>query len=199
MTDIVRKNIDKPREARKTEDTTFDRIWKFYYSKHTSIALNEKEERIRKRWEFAWKCLSSMFTKTEIANRLMKEFEGLSFRQAFVDIDNSKLLFGDPQDQVKKANKSLAVEWLIKAARKAYKNEDYGIMEKLVGRISKISGWENQDEGFADLIKKLKPTTIIFSASEEVLKKQAEQLIADQDQTQDIEFEDIEDQEEDED
>jgi hypothetical protein len=184
MSDIVKRE-QKLRSANRIDDTTIDRIWKFYFESDTSIELTKKEEEIRTRLDYTWKLLGDILTDRQVLLKLMKQFD-ISERQGHTDIYQAKLLFGNPRKGVKEAQKVILSDILIKAMKKAYKSEDWKGLEKLALRYTRINGLdEKTDNNIADLIRQLVPTKIVISADPEVLKQEAAELV------KDIDYEEI--------
>lgn len=176
---LVKKDPTLPRSARRTGDSTVDRIWKYYYDTKTNITLNDKEEQIRERLEHVWKLMGNILTRPQIVKKQEIKF-GISQKQAYLDIEKAKLLFGDPEDTSKKAKIAIVSHWLEKAMRKALKNDDLKAFEKLVFRYSRINGLDEKENTLLeDLIKNEKPAAIIFSSDADILKKQAEDMVKD--------------------
>lgn len=183
-----------PREAKRVEDTTYERIWKYYFHKDTEIVLSDCEEEIRQRWQEAWRLRCDILTKAETVQKLVETYGG-SVRRAYYDIAHAESLFGDPQIGNKAAQKAILTEILTKALKSAYDLKQFDIVEKISGRISKINGLEEKDNNFlSEMVKKMKPHTIVFSADPETLKKQAEALMEDV-ETIDTEYEEEDDEE----
>lgn len=175
------------RSANRTEDTTFDRIWKYYFDEKNWIQLKRSEEVIRQRWELAWQMLcGEMLSNRLVAIRISKKF-GISVRQGYEDVKNAITLFGsDPRKATKEAKREIVSEWIRKAIKKADAAGDLESLSRLFIRYNKLHGLEDHsDQGIAELLQKLKPHIIEFNADPETLEKQAQELI------QDVEFEDV--------
>lgn len=187
---IVGDKSTLPIHAKRKADTTFDRIWKYYYMIDKQVVLNEKEERIRQRWEYTWLLDCTLLNKMKIARRLQKKF-GISIQLGYVDVNNARLLFSDPTRANKAAQRAIMSNLLEGQIRKAIAANDFKSVERLIGRYEKLNGLAvEQDDPMADFMKKLRPAQIVFSADEKTLKKQAAQMMAD---VQDTDFEDIND------
>lgn len=182
------------REAKKTADTTFDRIYKYYFGKK-AVELSEKQEAIRDRWEKAYAMLCDMKTPRKVAAMLHKLY-GVDPRTGYNDIRNSMMLFGDPQIGMKSAKRAITNEWITKGIEKAWKDDDMQSYDRLISRYININGISSdQDNPIADLLRKLKPTKIEFSLEDpDKLKKEADKLMRD---VEDIDHEEIFDEDED--
>ncbi len=178
-----------PRTAKRRGDSTMDRIWKYYYVKEKNIKLSAKEEQIRQRWELAWLMDSTLLTGKKIVLRLVRKF-GITERQGYFDIKNARLLFSDPSQQNKEARRLIMSNLLEGMIRKAVAQDNFKAAERLMLRYEKINGLDKDDNNeFAEMLRKQKPAQIIFSIDPEVLKKNAAKLIED---VEDVEFEEME-------
>jgi len=176
-----------PTSLRRTDDTTFDKIFKFYNDTKVQTKLSEAEETIRQRWELAWLKRSKLMPKRMIVKRLCKKF-GISERTAYDDIKSTELLFGDPEEQNKEAKRTIMSNLIEKAMRKALKYDDFKAFEKLTLRYAQYNDLNKSDDLFAKYIKGKKPVAIVFSTDPETLKNQANELMAD---VEDVDFEDV--------
>lgn len=167
-----------PREARRTADTTFDRIYKSYFGK-LRIELTEKETEIRDRWDFGFRMMCQAHTDRDIVILMMKKF-GIAKPTAYDDIKNIQALFGDQKQANKEFKRLKAEHWIQRGIKKAWKNDKLLSYERLIGRYTKINGLELEPGNeLADLVKKLKPHSITFVLDPEALKKQAKELMED--------------------
>jgi len=186
---IIRDKSHLPREAKKKLDTSFDRIWKFYFKNNVRIELTKKEEQLRERWEHVWSLLGKILTTRQVIKKHSFKYS-IDLSTAYEDMHNAKKLFGDSQDQMKKAQRAIVSVWLEKAIKKAYKADEWKSMEKLILRYTRINGLDlNEGDGIADLIKKMKPHTIIITGDPRSLKQEADELMEGVEQDQDIGFE----------
>lgn len=173
--------VNKPkkyREAKKTADTTFDKIYKFYFGKK-DYPLNGVENEIRERWHTAWNMLCEAKSRGKIVAFLTQNYD-IGSRTAYSDISNAMRLFGNPEIGKKAAKRAIVNEWIIKGIEKAWDNDDMLAYERLIGKYGKINGLEaDQDNPIADLLTKLKPTKIEFTLKPEQLQAEADKLIED--------------------
>jgi len=164
------------RAANKTKDSTFDRVYAFYHSK-SRVELKPDEHATRERWEKAWHILTSHRTikKTvEIIERICH----VSKSTAYDDVRNAMLLFGNPVEGMKQAKRAILETALIEGAQKAWKRGDLEAHLKYMKEYKEVNGLHLQEgDGMKELLKDLKPHTIVFVASEEQLKQQADQLL----------------------
>lgn len=176
-----------PTSLRRKNDTTFDKIFKFYNDTLAQTKLSAAEETIRRRWELAWLKRSKLIPNRMIVKRLQKRF-GISERTAYDDIKFAEILFGDPGEQNKEAKRTIVSNLIEKAMRKALKFDDLKAFEKLTLRYAQYNDLNKPDDIFAKYVKGKKPVAIVFSTDPEALKKQADELMQG---VEDIEFEDM--------
>lgn len=185
-------NTLPPREARKTADSTFDRIYKSCFGK-IRVELNEKETRIKARWEMCFELLCNMQTEREVLKMLQTKFK-IGQHMAYNDIKNTKLLFGDRRNTDKEFKRKQSEEWTLWALSEAKKTNNLEAVDKFLGKFNKINGLDiENDIEYADMVKKLTPTALVFTITVDKLKEEADSLM-DNIPSQDIEFEDITDE-----
>jgi len=181
-----------PREARKTNDSTFDRIYKFYFGK-VRVELTPGEERIKDRWDQCFKLLCSMHSERKVVQLLQKQFD-ITISVAYNDVRNTKLLFGDTKNVDREFKRKISEEWTLWGIKEAKKTKNLEALDKLVGKFNKINGLEvENDNQYADMVKKLTPTALIFTTSMDELKREAASLL-EKIPSVDTEFEDVSDE-----
>jgi hypothetical protein len=143
------------------------------------VKLSDKEEEIRRRWEFAWMMDLTLLSRFKMSKRICSKFK-VSQRTAYEDIKMSRMVFSDPTQQNKEAKRSILNNILETSLRKARARGDDMAVERLAHRYSKINGLDFKEaDPIEDIMKNQKPSVIIFSADPETLKKQAESLVED--------------------
>jgi len=176
---IVGDKSHLPIHQRRTRDSKFDRIWKYYYLTDKQVQLTKKEEELRKRWELAWMMDCSLLSKQKIARRISKRFD-ISERQGFKDVQMARLLFSDPTQNNKDAQRAIMSNLIELLIKKAVANKDFKAAEKLILRYDKINGLSAERENpVAEFMQRQKPVAIVFNSDPETLKKQAEELMQD--------------------
>ncbi len=182
---LVAHKDNLPREAKKSKDSTGDKIYRYYHSK-SSVELTPDEHKIRERWEKAWYLLCRHRTQKEAVQVLEKLFT-ISKALAYDDVRNAMLLFGNPQQDTKDAKRAIAESMCLRGARKAWKDKDLELYHKFLKEYRELNGLseENTDEALAAMLKKFKPHQILIVGSVKDLEAEASKL---QDElTQDIE------------
>lgn len=187
---LVKSNYDQlPREAKKTADSTFDRIWKYYHNDKTRIELSAEENTIRERWEKAWLLLCRHRTQKQVVELIGKLFN-ISQSVAYDDVRKAMTLFSNPQEDIKEGKRRIAESMILQGADRCWKAGDMEGYNKFTKQYIDINKLDLPDDGINDLLKKLKPTQIIIVADKSQLEAKADAL---QDQlTKDIEHEDVE-------
>lgn len=186
---IAPEDDKRPREANKTNDSVFDRIYKSYFGK-SRIELKAEEIRIRDRWDYAYRLLCNANTNRVVVEALMKKFD-IQKSKAYDDISNVILLFGSQGNTNKEFKRLRAEGWIIRGIQKAWKAEDLENYHRLINRYTKINGLDvSEDSAIADLIRKLKPTILMFTTNAEQLKKEADDLMHDV-PTMDVEHKEV--------
>lgn len=166
------------REARRIKDSAFDRIWKYYYEPKKEVALTEHEEEMRRRISNAWDLLTGKILNDRKAVQAHTQwckdnFMQISERTAYDDIRRAKQMFGDPRVNTPVFEKARISTILLDLIETAKRQGDLDNAQRLIRRYNAVNGLE-------DPLKTLvprPPITIVFSADEEVLKKQAEELM----------------------
>jgi tRNA uridine 5-carbamoylmethylation protein Kti12 len=189
---LVSKNYNSlPREAKKTTDTTFDRIYKYFHNSKTRIQLNDEEMTIMQRWEKAWLLLCRHRTRKDVVDFIMRLF-GVEKSVAYDDVRNAMMLFSDPSDDLKAAKRMIAEDAYLKGAAKAWKNGNLDMHLKYMkeySEINKLTQDSDQGSELIELVRNMKPTQVVIVATAEQLKAEAEKL--QQELTQDIAHEDV--------
>lgn len=172
---LVVEKENLPREANKTNDSRFDRIYKYFHSK-SRIELDAEELATMERWEKAW-----LLVCRKSRNEASKELVGLfniSRATAFDDIRNAMNLFTDPREDLKAAKRGIAEENFLKGADKAWEMGDMELHLKYMDKYAEINGLKEAgaDGGIPDLLKKLKPVQVIMNFTAEDLMAEAERM-----------------------
>lgn len=165
------------RSADRINDTTFERIWKYYYDQKNSIDLKPKEEEIRQRLVNIWGHLADILTdrKAVLAHIKWCEDQGYSVKErvAYEDLKHAKMLFGDRNKQSKAAQRAISSEILLDAIREAVKKKKHMSAARLIKEYNELNDLKNHSN---EDPQKWKPITIVFDADPETLKEQMNKL-----------------------
>lgn len=175
---IVKDNHDQlPKEMKRTNDSTFDRVWKYYHHNKTRVELTEEEHAIRARWEKSWLLLCRHRTQKQVVELIERLFK-VSRSVAYDDVRNAMQLFGNPQEDVKEAKRQIAEHWITEGLQRCLKAGDMEGYQKFLKQYIEINGLTIQDDDkLKDAIATLKPTTVIFFSTPEQLKRDAAELM----------------------
>lgn len=174
---LVKRNYEKlPREMRKTKDSSFDRIWKYYHNSKTRVELSKEENAIRERLEKAWLFLCRHRTRKDVVGLLMK-FYNISSSVAYDDVTNAMVLFGNPKEDLVDAKRAIAETNALRGMDRCWKSGDmlgYMKFNQQYIEINRLDAEPGNDLG--RMLKKLKPHQVIIVSSEQELEKQATAL-----------------------
>jgi len=176
------------REAKRVNESSFSRIWKFYYEPQKAVALTDFEEEVRKRLNNVWLLLTGKILNDRKAvlahvTWCKENFMEISERTAYDDVRRAKALFGDPTRSAAAFEKKRISEILLDQIEAMKTVQESGsTMDKieaakainaLTRRYNAVNGLEE------DLNTKVPraPITINFNADPEVLKQQAKELM----------------------
>jgi len=168
------------REAKRLNDTSFDRLWRYYYDVNREVVLTEKEEQIRRRLSNVWDLLTGKILNDKKAVKAhiqwcLDNVIEISERTAYDDLKRAKQLFGDPRVNApafEKVRISTILLDLIEVAKDA---GDLDNAQKLIRRYNAVNGLEDDIK-----IHTPRPAiTINFNSDEETLKRQADELMKD--------------------
>jgi hypothetical protein len=168
-----------PRELKKSTDSDFDRIYKFYHHSKTQVKLTAEEEAIRERWEKAWFLLCKGRTNKHVVDLMVKLFN-ISTASAYNDVRKAQMLFGDPKNDLIEGRRRIHEQQLQDGAQRAWAKGDLEMHLKYLKEISEIRGFKEPlpETDLAGLMKKLVPTQINIITSAEDLQKLAEKMRA---------------------
>lgn len=185
---LVSSNYNSlPREAKKTADSTFDRIYKYYHNSKTRIELTDEEHRLRERWEKAWLLRCRYRTKKQVADVLCRLYN-ISIAVAYDDVKKAGMLFTEPEADTKDAKRAIAEAALLAGANKAWTTGDMELHLKYIREYNEINGLKDNDTdgNLADAMKKLKPHQILIVTSQAELEANANAL--QEELTKDIDY-----------
>jgi len=173
---IISHKSEAKREMRKTSDSIFDRICKYYFNQKTNVKLTAQEEAIRERWDFAWKLLANMYTRRQVTDALVQTYQ-VHKTVAYDDLNKCMMLFGDPRQSNKDAKRALSEEWITKGIKKAWDDQDLDAYERLIGRYNKLNKLESENDiDTEDLLANFKPHQVFIVASMEQLQAEVKKL-----------------------
>lgn len=135
-------------------------IVKAWYQAEEPFDLNEREDSIRKRWDFAKAQFLDRRTYGEIVASLQYQF-GVSVAQARIDIRNMRHVFGPLDEVPKAAHRVRAEQMILKAYNMALQKEDHDAMTRATEVYVKITGIDRDDAERVDIEKLMKERTYV--------------------------------------
>lgn len=177
------------REAKRINDSTMDKLWKYLYEPKKNVELTQIEEDMKLRLENIWFLLTGKVLNDRRAVKAHidwcnKHSLKISERTAYDDVRRAKALYGDPRIGSAIYEKKRISEVLLDLIRTAKAYGDLDNAQRLIRRYNAVNGLED------DIKTQLPraPITINFNADPETLRKQALELM--KGVAQDVEFTD---------
>lgn len=189
---LLVKHIKKVDLKIVSRDTNFEKI-KAYYLNPSKYELTEKNENIRSRWQAIFTMKLNHMTDTEIVNILSEN--GMSHAQAYNDIRNSSLLFGDVTATDPMAQRVVLQHYAMDVLRRCQADGDYENELKALKLLADFSGiYDDTLQSFNPEKLKNDQVRLAVSKSTEALLKQIAALgVVDMNSVpaEDIEFTDV--------
>lgn len=179
-------------------DTTLEKIMAHHIDP-VRFPLSPKLEEIRKRWAEVLTLSFNYYSPQQIVNKLMED-HGVSLAQAYLDVKNAQILYGNVMESDKKGKQAILYEYAHKYYQRAIQAKDLKAQAKALELMSKFGGLDEVD--LADFNpEKLENVEIKFAIPKELyqyLKMGANQGVDDSNLSApiDVEFENVEEDEE---
>ena len=179
-------------------DTTLEKIMAHHIDP-VRFPLSPKLEEIRKRWSEVLTLSFNYYSPQQIVNKLMED-HGVSLAQAYLDVKNAQILYGNVMESDKKGKQAILYEYAHKYYQRAIQAKDLKAQAKALELMSKFGGLDEVD--LADFNpEKLENVEIKFAIPKELYKylKMGEHEGVDDSNLSapiDIEFENVEEDEE---
>jgi hypothetical protein len=124
-------------------DTTFENIMAHYLDP-LKFKLTEKQEEIRKRWSEVLTLRLNYHSRIQVANKLAEDY-GISLAQAYIDIRNSELLYGNVLKADKEGTRAILYEYAHKFYQMAIREKDLKAMSKGLELMAKFGGLDDYE------------------------------------------------------
>jgi len=179
-------------------DTTLEKIMAHHIDP-VRFPLSPKLEEIRKRWSEVLTLSFNYYSPQQIVNKLMED-HGVSLAQAYLDVKNAQILYGNVMESDKKGKQAILYEYAHKYYQRSIQAKDLKAQAKALELMSKFGGLDEVD--LADFNpEKLENVEIKFAIPKELyqyLKMQPNQGVDDSNLSApiDIEFENVDEDEE---
>lgn len=125
-------------------DTTLDKIMAHHVDP-IRFPLSDKLEIIRKRWAEVLTLRFNYYSPQQIVNKLMED-QGVSMAQAYLDIKNSEIIYGNVMQSDKKGTKAILYEYAHKFYQRAMKAEDLKAQAKALELMAEFGGIREIDQ-----------------------------------------------------
>jgi hypothetical protein len=119
-------------------DNTLDKIMAHHIDP-IRFPLSDKLELIRKRWAEVLTLRFNYYSPQQIVNKLMED-QGISMAQAYLDIKNSEIIYGNVMQADKKGTKAILYEYAHKFYQRAMKAEDLKAQAKALELMAEFGG-----------------------------------------------------------
>jgi len=135
-------------------------VVKAWYTAEEPFDLNDREDAIRKRWDWAKAQFLERRTYGEIVASLQQQFQ-ISVAQARNDIRNMRHVFGALDEVPKAAHRVRAEQMVLKAYNMALAREDFDAMIRATDAYARIVGLDKDDAERVDIEKLMKERTYV--------------------------------------
>jgi hypothetical protein len=159
-------------------DTTMDRIRAFYAPGGENIKLTKHEDDTREIWEAAWvNMLNNKDGGTkERTVELLKRLYKRSTAQAYRDISNAEILFGDVRKNHKEAIRYIVTEWAKEMFIDAKEKKDMDGMARALREINRANLLYKEDIDLPDP-DKIQPPIQVLQINIDFLTSQFSNII----------------------
>lgn len=129
--------------AFKRGDTSLDKI-RAYYADPVKYELSPILEAVRERLQHVMQLRLNYWSKQKIVTYLKKHY-GIEQAQAYIDIRNSELLYGEINETSKKAKQSILYDFSFQFLQRARERGDLKAEAKALELLSKFGGLDEED------------------------------------------------------
>lgn len=174
-------------------DTTFEAIMAYHLNPE-KYKLSDKQEEIRKRWAEVLTLRLNYYSRIQVANKLMEDYN-ISLAQAYIDIRNSELLYGNVLKADREGTRAILFEYAHKFYQRSVQKNDLKAQGKALELMSEFGGLKEMDNPEFNP-EKLENKEIKIMVSKDIQQKLLEMInkgIADFNglNVTDIDFEDV--------
>jgi hypothetical protein len=119
-------------------DNTFESIMA-YHLNPDKYKLSDKQEKIRKRWAEVLTLRLNYMSRIQVANKLVEDYD-ICLAQAYNDISNSELLYGNVLKADKEGTRAILFEYAHKFYQRAVSSKDLKMQSKALELMSQFGG-----------------------------------------------------------
>lgn len=124
-------------------DSTLDKIMAHHVDP-VRFPLSEKLEEIRKRWAEVLTLRLNYYSPQQVVNKLVEDNK-ISLAQAYLDVRNSEILYGNVMQSDKKGKQALLYEYAHKFYQQSIKAKDLKAQAKALELMAKFGGLDEVD------------------------------------------------------
>lgn len=124
-------------------DSTFESIMAYHLNPE-KYPLTEKQEEIRKRWAEVLTLRLNYYSRIQVSNKLMEDYN-ISLAQAYIDIRNSELLYGNVLKADREGTRAILFEYAHKFYQRAVQKNDLKAQAKALDLMSEFGGLKEMD------------------------------------------------------
>lgn len=129
------------------KETTLDKIRKYYLSGEDSVVLSKNQNEIRIKVYMAWNLLINYHSKEQAMKTLMNDPQIKASRaQAYRYVNDSMMVFGNPQQNQKEAKRYLIEEDLMRLQQRAIKDKDGPLELAVLKQRIKLGGFDKDTD-----------------------------------------------------
>jgi hypothetical protein len=148
-------------------ETTLEKILA-HYIQPEKFKLTEKQEVIRKRYAEVLTLRLNYYSPQQIVNKLVED-HNISMAQAYMDVKNSEILYGNVLDSDRKGKRAILYEYAHKFYQRAIQAKDLKAQAKALELMAEFGGIHDTEDGNFNP-DKLKNVTIEFAIPKEHLE-----------------------------
>jgi hypothetical protein len=119
-------------------DTSLEKIMAHHIDP-VRFPLSEKLETIRKRWAEVLTLRFNYYSPQQIVNKLVED-SGVSLAQAYLDLRNSEILYGNVMQSDKRGKQAILYEYAHKYYQRAIQDKDLKSQAKALELMAKFGG-----------------------------------------------------------
>lgn len=160
--------------AFKRGDTSLDKI-RAYYADPVKYPLSPTLEAVRERLQYVMQLRLNYWNKQKIVTFLKEKFD-VEQAQAYADIRNSELLYGEINETSRKAKQALLYEFSFQALQRARERGDGKTETKAIELMSKFGGLD-QEENLEFNPEKFEAVTPKLSVNNKAMAKFMEMIV----------------------
>lgn len=183
--------------AFKRGDTSLDKL-RAYYADPVKYPLSTTLEAVRERLQHVMQLRLNYWSKQKIVTYLKEKFD-IEQAQAYSDIRNSELLYGEISETSRKAKQALLYEYSFQLLQRARERGDTKVEAKAIELMSKFGGLD-QEENLEFNPEKFEAVTPKLSVNGKAMAKFMELIVKgavdlNEFNATDVDFEEIENEE----